>query len=805
MLVYRSSTARCIDQDEPTVVSTNWTHPVFFEEIFLQGNDRGLTVTENSQTDTDDARQPRTRRQKIWITLAIIFVAILAIPGMIFAVAYVRADTPEPSEVTTAQVSHIYASDGTTELARLVPPEGNRTFVSLEDLPEYVSNAVLAAEDRDFWDNSGFSVSGFLRAAWGQVTGNANAGGGSTITQQYVKNVIVGDDHSYARKWNELVHSIKMTNEWDKAQILESYLNTVYFGRNAYGIEAASTAYFNKPATELTIEEAAVLAATIQVPNQLDPWNNRERAEGRWNYVLDGLVEMGLLPAEQRAGMFYPETRDPAEYSAYTEATGPNGHIKNKVIEELESLGITEDDVTNRGLQVTTTIDQHVQNSVLQSVEENMAGLQEDARSAVVTIEPATGAVRGYYGGDEASGWDYASAGLQTGSTFKIVGLAAALQQGIPLGANYASTPVMLPGGIEVTNSDGNGCGVCSIATALEYSYNTSFIRLQDDLVNGTQDTADMGHALGVAKSFPGVAESLTENGEQPYEGIVLGQYQSRVLDMATVMATLTNHGVYNQPHFVSRVETSRGEVLYEHNDHKPERRVSETVADNVIQAMQPVAAHAGQVLAGGRPSASKTGTAQLGDTGLNKDAWMVGGTPELSTAVWVGTADNTSAIFNQYGGNMYGANTPGSIWKDSLDRALEGREQASFESAAPVRWRTYGNSGSNLIESYVPPTSSGTGRSGYGSGTGGVTTPNQAPETPADDAEDDQQPGQGEQAPAPGGQAPGGQGQNGGQGGATGQGGQGGQNQGGQGGRQAPPAPGAVIEDAINELENLL
>lgn len=786
-------------------------------------------MTQKSQIDTDDsrtddARQPRTRRQKIWITLAIIFVAMLAIPGMIFAVAYVRADTPEPGEVTTAQVSHIYAADGTTELARLVPPEGNRTFVSLDDLPDYVSNAVLAAEDRDFWDNSGFSLSGFLRAAWGQVTGNTSAGGGSTITQQYVKNVIVGDDHSYARKWNELVHSIKMTNEWDKAQILESYLNTVYFGRNAYGIEAASTAYFNKPATELTIEEAAVLAATIQVPNQLDPWNNPEQAEGRWNYVLDGMVEMELLPGEQRAGMVYPETRDPAEYSAYTEATGPNGHIKNKVIEELETLGITEDDVTNRGLQITTTIDQHVQDSVLQSVEENMAGLQEDARSAVATIEPSTGAVRGYYGGDEASGWDYASAGLQTGSTFKIVGLAAALQQGIPLGANYASTPVTLPGGIEVTNWDGNGCGVCSIATALEYSYNTSFIRLQDDLVNGTQDTADMGHALGVAKSFPGVEKTLTEHGEQPYEGIVLGQYQSRVIDMATVMATLTNHGVYNQPHFVSRVETSRGEVLYEHNDRKPERRVSETVADNVIQAMQPVAAHAGQVLAGGRPSASKTGTAQLGDTGLNKDAWMVGGTPELSTAVWVGTADNTSAIFNQYGGNMYGANTPGSIWKDSLDRALEGREQRSFESAAPVRWRTYGGSGSNLIESYVPPASSGSGRSSGGSQSG-AATPSESPETPEN--EDDGVPNEGDETSAPSGR-PGGQGGQGVQGGGRGgqqsgqqgsqggqQGGQGGQQsgqQGGQGGQQgggqappAAPAPGEVIEDAINELEDLL
>lgn len=776
-------------------------------------------MTENSQTDTDDsrtddARQPRTRRQKIWITLAIIFVAILAIPGMIFAIAYVDADTPEPGEVTTAQVSHIYAADGSTELARLVPPEGNRTFVSLEDLPDYVSNAVLAAEDRDFWDNSGFSVSGFLRAAWGQLTGDVSAGGGSTITQQYVKNVIVGDDHSYVRKWNELVHSIKMTNEWEKDQILESYLNTVYFGRNAYGIEAAATAYFNKPATELTIEEAAVLAATIQVPNQLDPWNNPEQAEGRWNYVLDGLVEMGLMPAEQRSGMLYPETRDPAEYSAYTEATGPNGHIKNKVIEELATLGITEDDVTNRGLQITTTIDQHVQDAVLQSVEENMAGLQEDARSAVATIEPATGAVRAYYGGEEASGWDYASAGLQTGSTFKIVGLAAALQQGIPLGANYASTPVTLPGGIEVTNWDGNGCGVCSIATALEYSYNTSFIRLQDDLVNGTQDTADMGHALGVAKAFPGVEETLTENGEQPYEGIVLGQYQSRVIDMATVMATLTNHGVYNDPHFVSRVETSRGEVLYEHNDHKPERRVSETVADNVIQAMQPVAAHAGQVLAGGRPSASKTGTAQLGDTGLNKDAWMVGGTPELSTAVWVGTADNTSAIFNQYGGNMYGANTPGDIWKDSLDRALEGREQTQFASPAPVRWRTYGGSGSNLIESYVPPspsTSSGSGSSGSGAPS------SVAPEDDDENDNDDPQAPEGAEGEGaqPGGQtAPGGRpgqgggqggGQNGGPGQRSNQGGQGGNQGGGQGGGQAPaPNPGEAIEDAINELENL-
>ena len=295
--------------------------------------------------------------------------------------------------------------------------------------------------------------------------------------------------------------------------------------------------------------------------------------------------------------------------------------------------------------------------------------------------------MKGYYGGDDASGWDYANAGLQTGSTFKIFALAAALQQGIPLSATFDSSPVTLPGNIQVTNWDGGGGGMLTMKDATRTSSNTAFMRIQNDLDNTTQDTADMAHALGVARSIPGIPVTLRENGGQPYEGIVLGQYQSRVLDMASAVSTLLDRGVYHPAHFVQKVTDAEGEVPYEVDQNYAERRLSQQVSDNVIEAMQTVVGYSNATLAGGRPAAGKTGTAQMGDTGLNKDAWMVGGTPQLSVAVWVGTADNTSPIFNEWGGNMFGSNTPAKIWKDVLDTALENEEFVDFPEAQPVYW----------------------------------------------------------------------------------------------------------------------
>lgn len=640
-------------------------------------------------------------KKKGWVKPTIItsILVMFAAPFLLFMVAYITIDVPKPEELVTKQVSKIYAADTQTELARIVPAEGNRQAVTLDKIPEVTRNAVLAAEDREFYSNNGFSFTGFARAILGQVTGNTSAGGGSTITQQYVKNMVVGNDYSYKRKAKELVYSVKMANEWSKEQVLEAYLNTIYFGRNAYGIDAAARAYFGVPVEELNAAQSAVLAASIQRPSQLDPWNNREEAEQRWGYVLDGMVEEGWLSPEDRANALYPDTTDPALNQAYTEAQGTNGLIKHQVMAELDSLGITEDDVQTRGLRITTTIDPQAQQATVDTIRTNMANQKENLRTAAVSIEPATGAVRAYYGGEDPNGWDYANAGYQTGSTFKIFGYAAALQQGFSPNQMISSAPFTLANGAQVA---GGGCGGgCTMKEALKQSLNPPFLRLQAELNNTTQDVADMAHALGVAKSIPNFPQTLTENGAQPYEGIILGQYNSRPLDMAHAMATMANMGVWHEAYFVEKVETANGDILYQHEHDKGERRLAQNVAANTIEAMLPIAGWSnGNNLAGGRPSAAKTGTQQLGDTGLNKDAWMIGATPQLATAVWVGTDDN-SALLNEWGGSIYGAGLPATLWKGILDGALQGKEVMNFPEAKPLAHITKGG---NIGQIYIQP-----------------------------------------------------------------------------------------------------
>lgn len=616
--------------------------------------------------------------KKIAAILGVLCLLGIAIPAIGVGVAYTMVTVPQPNQLVNNQVTTIWAADDTTELARIVPPEGNRQEVPLAEVPVSLQQAVVAAEDREFYTNPGFSISGFARAVRGQITGDTSAGGGSTITQQYVKNAVVGNENSYKRKLKELIYSAKMANEWSKDQVLEAYLNTIYFGRSSWGVSAASWSYFGKPVGVLTLAESAVLAASIQSPSLLDPWEDRAAAEARWNYVLDGMVTTGAITQEERDAQVYPSVIDPATLTNYSYAEGTNGLIRTRVLAELNDLGISESDVQTKGLRIVTTIDPVAQNAAVEAVHNNLASLNEDVRAAVVSIEPTTGAVRAYYGGEDPNGWDYANAGLQTGSTFKIFGLAAALQQGIPLSKGYSSAPFTI-GDVTVTNVEGDECGFCSIAEALKRSHNTSFMRLVDDLNNGPQDVADMAHALGVARTLPGIGDTLRENGGTPYNGIVLGQYQTRPFDMAVALGTLADQGVWHKPHFVERVTDSDGAVIYSHAPDEGERRVSANVADSVMQAMAPIAAYSnGNVLAGGRPSAAKTGTTQLGETGQNKDAWMIGATPQLATAVWLGTDDN-QPLTNSWGGLMYGSGTPARIWKATMDGALVNADWEEF------------------------------------------------------------------------------------------------------------------------------
>jgi membrane peptidoglycan carboxypeptidase len=627
-------------------------------------------------------------RRGLYATVAV----LILLPIVTFGMAYLIVDVPKPGDIRTNQVSTILASDG-SELAKIVPPEGNRVDVNIDQIPVHVRNAVMAAEDRDFYSNPGFSFTGFARAAKNNIFGG-DTQGGSTITQQYVKNALVGSQRAglggIVRKAKELVISTKMSSEWSKDQVLQSYLNIIYFGRGAYGIAAASKAYFDKPVEQLTVADGALLAALIQQPSALDPALNLQGATARWNWVLDGMVDIGALSKSDRAAQTFPQTVPPDQARDANQTTGPNGLIERQVQKELLDLfDINEQTLNTEGLQVTTTIDPKAQAAAEDAVTTALDGQDPDMRSAVVSIDPKTGGVKAYYGGSDAQGFDFAQAGLPTGSAFKVFALVAALEQGIGLGYQLDSSPVEV-NGIKITNVEGEGCGTCNIAEALKRSLNTVYYRLMLKLKNGPSDVAKAAHDAGIAESFPGVDHTLSEDGKggPPNNGIVLGQYQTRVLDMASAYATIAASGVYHRPHFVEKVVNADGQVLFDAStqDNSGEQRIDKAVADNVTAAMQPIAGYSrGHNLAGGRPSAAKTGTNQLGDTDANRDAWMVGFTPSLSTAVWVGTTEGTKPLVNKSGSAVYGSGLPSDIWKSTMDGALKGTDNESFPKPTEI------------------------------------------------------------------------------------------------------------------------
>jgi membrane peptidoglycan carboxypeptidase len=308
----------------------------------------------------------------------------------------------------------------------------------------------------------------------------------------------------------------------------------------------------------------------------------------------------------------------------------------------------------------------------------------------VVSIDPRTGGVKAYYGGSDAAGFDFAQAGLPTGSSFKVFTLVAALEQGMGLGFQVDSSPLKVDDKLTITNSEGESCGTCNIAEALKRSLNTSYYRLMLKLKNGPEDVAEAAHRAGVAESVPGVEHTLSEDGlgGPPAPGVALGKYETRVIDMASAYATIADSGIYRRPHFVQKVVNAQGEVLFDADaeDTTGDRRIEKAVADNVSAAMAPIPAWSnGHTLSGGRASAAKTGTHQLGDTGANRDAWMVGFTPSLSTAVWVGTVKGDKPLVNSWGGPVYGSGLPADIWKATMDGALQGTDFESFPTPTEV------------------------------------------------------------------------------------------------------------------------
>jgi membrane peptidoglycan carboxypeptidase len=434
---------------------------------------------------------------------------LLALLGV--SVAYARTDIPLPDEETTAGVTRILYSDG-SELGRVGGQ--NRILVPLDKVPGDVREAVLAAEDRGFYTEPGISPRGIVRALFTNVRGGGDIQqGGSTITQQYAKNAFLSSERTYTRKVKEIFIALKMTREKPKDQILEDYLNTIYFGRGAYGVEVAASTFFDKPAEQLTVAEGAVLAATIRSPSNYDPETQPERARDRWEYVLDGMVEKGWLDGSERASIEYPVVRPAAEADKNNDLSGPKGHVMKKALAELE-VELAErglEGAAASGLDVTTTISRAAQDAAVAAVQEVIGDGSDEAalKGALVSVDPRTGAIAAYYGGGgTGTGFDYAGQGVgrQPGSSFKPFVLAAALKEGISLRSTFdGNSPKKFKGVTEpVDNFGDRDFGRVDLMKATANSVNTAYFEL--GLKVGPKKVAELAKAAGITTDLGGEA-----------------------------------------------------------------------------------------------------------------------------------------------------------------------------------------------------------------------------------------------------------------------------------------------------------
>lgn len=605
-----------------------------------------------------------TKRKKVFkfftrtaLVSALSIITVFIASVMVFINGVSSADIPEsPNSIESESAITILASDGVTVISRLQPKDGTRIIVKPGRISVNMKNAIVSAEDRTFYDNFGFAPERIVKAALGHARGESGAGGGSTITQQLVKNILVGDEYSIERKWKEILSSTKLTASWNKDDIISSYLNTIYFGRGALGIESASQAYFGVHASELNKSQAALLAGIVQSPSNHDPAVNKKSAEDRFDYVTYQMHRNGYLDDQEYENISFPETLPPKPREVSTGIRDAKGHITSMALSELRKNGISEEKLYASGARIVTSIDINAQNGI----EETSRRIAEsnNVRVATVSTDPKTGSIRAIYGGDDGIGFNYATAENMTGSTFKVYTLAAALENGIGLNTPISSDPYPV-GNVVINNSGGMTCGTCSISEATKQSLNTSFYRIQDMLPKGAETTREMARRLGVDAR-------LSEENGAVNAGITLGVYGTTPVQMSNGFATIANNGIRNDSHIVDSVYTRNGKLFYKTDSH-PMRVLSDPITNEIDKALEPIAAYSNNHQLAGKTGYMKTGTVQLGDTGQNRDAWVVGYTDNLSTAVWVGT-DEGRPLVNAYGGMVWGAGLPADVWQEVMN-----------------------------------------------------------------------------------------------------------------------------------------
>ncbi len=587
------------------------------------------------------------------------------------------------------------------------------------DIPEVLRRAVVAAEDKRFYSHRGFDLPAAVRAAWADIRGGKVVQGGSTITQQYVKNAYTSGERTLARKIREAVLASRLDRRVTKDEILYRYLSGLYLGGGAYGVGAAAQSYFQKPVNDLTLSESALLAGIIPAPSRYEPRGNPATAEANRVRVLDSMLEMRSIGPTQHAeavaqrlfvkGVHGTEPPGPATVVHPLELQSTTQPYFFDYVRRYLEARYGEDLVYRGGLRVETSLDPRLQKLAEDTVARTLQGTSAPLEMSLVSVEPGTGYVKAVVGGRDfaksqvnlalgkcADRGDEplpdgpiclagGGSGRQPGSAYKPFTLARAFEEGIGPNRVYSGpSRYTVPGcrgtGCTVSNVESGSYGSLSLRQGTHYSVNTLYAQLVLDV--GVKDAAEMAHRLGITMVRP---DGNQPNGEPYGASLTLGAAETSPLDMAAAYAVFAARGNQFAATPVVKVLDAGGRVLEDNTSRKPKRVLSEAVADNVTDVLKGViTSGTGRGADIGRPngSAGKTGSSED-----NADAWFVGYTPALSTAVWMGYSDsNTRSLRNIKGVNIvYGGTIPASTWKAFMGEALKNAPPADFPSPAPL------------------------------------------------------------------------------------------------------------------------
>ncbi len=635
------------------------------------------------------------RRNAVAIVLVVLFgIPVALVLAGLGATAAFKSSCSLSSlqPVSIGQNSFVYAADGT--LLGSIPAERNRQPVPLSRISPWMAKATIAVEDRRFYEHGGVDYEGIFRAAWRDLTAGRVVEGGSTITQQLVRNLYISRERTFERKIREACLAIKLSRSWSKGRILAAWMNQVYFGNHAYGVEAAAQTYFSKPAKDLNLMEAALLAGLPQAPSLYDPVAHPADAFARRVKVLKALYDNGEISFDryQRAladhslhlkpGKLYTRIREPYFFS----------FVRDQLIAKY---GVAF--VQSGGLRVYTTIDPAFQRAAQDAMEQTLY-LKDDPAAAVVSINPANGAIRAMteaYPGRAKNQFNLvAQARRQAGSTFKTFVLTEAVRQGInPASATYYSAPFRYQPDSsvppwEVSTYSHTYAGLISVESATLRSDNTVYAQLTLDV--GPENVANIAHRLGIQSPL------------EPVPSIGLGSNAVSPLDMASAYATLAAGGIYSRPMAIRKVILAGGKEDDQAGWGKPVRSrvIPDGVAYTVTKILEENVRYGTGTRANfGRPAAGKTGT-----TDDHADAWFCGYLPNLAATVWVGYPQGEIPMENVHGIAVAGGSFPAEIWRLFMERAVRYSPPQDFPQPRTYPEWKYFQRGKYAIQ-YVAPT----------------------------------------------------------------------------------------------------